>query len=163
MEITKAEITHKKLLASLISESNKDVAIQFGISFDNNPKHPSFCTPEWISSDFDKGQEYFLLTKNNTTIGCIAFEQPRPNTAYLNRLSVLPDYRHQGAGELLVKYIFQYAKEKNINEISIGIIASHDLLKSWYVKLGFIEKHTKKIEHLPFDVTYMKYELKELK
>jgi hypothetical protein len=43
--------------------------------------------------------------------------------------------------------------------VSIGIIAEHIKLKKWYLKLGFIEASTKKFDHLPFDVTYMHYEL----
>jgi GNAT superfamily N-acetyltransferase len=71
----------------------------------------------------------------------------------------MPNRRHEGAGELLVRHILKYAKEKGVVKVSIGIIAAHSVLKSWYVRLGFIEKHTQTFEHLPFDVTYMHYEL----
>jgi GNAT superfamily N-acetyltransferase len=159
MEITQANIENASNLARLVSKANKDVAEQFGITADNNPKHPSFYTKDWIISDFNRGEEYFLLTHNGEHIGCVAFEQPRPDTAYLNRLSVMPNRRNKGAGELLVRHILKYAKEKGAVKGSIGIIAAHSVLKSWYVRLGFIEKHTQTFEHLPFDVTYMHYEL----
>jgi ribosomal protein S18 acetylase RimI-like enzyme len=159
MEIVRASLENALDLAIVVSESNKGVAEQFGINADNNPKHPSFYTKEWVISDFDRGEEYFLLTQYNKAIGCVAFEQPRSDTAYLNRLSILPNHRHKGAGELLVRYIFKYAREKDIVKVSIGIIASHDILKSWYLSLGFVETHTQNFEHLPFDVTYMQYEL----
>ena len=159
MEIVRASLENAPDLAIVVSESNKGVAEQFGINADNNPKHPSFYTKEWVISDFDRGEEYFLLTQYNKAIGCVAFEQPRSDTAYLNRLSILPNHRHKGAGELLVRHIFKYAREKDIVKVSIGIIASHDILKSWYISLGFVETHTRNFEHLPFDVTYMHYEL----
>lgn len=159
MEIVRASLENAPDLAIVVSESNKGVAEQFGINPDNNPKHPSFYTKEWVISDFDRGEEYFLLTQYNKAIGCVAFEQPRSDTAYLNRLSILPNHRHKGAGELLVRHIFKYAREKDIVKVSIGIIASHDILKSWYLSLGFVETHTQNFEHLPFDVTYMHYEL----
>ena len=159
MEIVRASLENASDLAIVVSESNKGVAEQFGINADNNPKHPSFYTKEWVISDFDRGEEYFLLTQYNKAIGCVAFEQPRSDTAYLNRLSILPNHRHKGAGELLVRHIFKYAREKDIVKVSIGIIASHDILKSWYLSLGFVETHTQNFEHLPFDVTYMHYEL----
>ena len=159
MEIVRASLENASDLAIVVSESNKGVAEQFGINADNNPKDPSFYTKEWVISDFDRGEEYFLLTQYNKAIGCVAFEQPRSDTAYLNRLSILPNHRHKGAGELLVRHIFKYAREKDIVKVSIGIIASHDILKSWYLSLGFVETHTQNFEHLPFDVTYMHYEL----
>jgi hypothetical protein len=43
--------------------------------------------------------------------------------------------------------------------VSIGIIADHTILKNWYLKLGFIEGKTKSFDHLPFDVTFMSYDL----
>ncbi|MCP3887838.1 MAG: GNAT family N-acetyltransferase [Desulfobulbaceae bacterium] len=37
--------------------------------------------------------------------GCVAFEQSDNDTAYLNRLSVSPGFRHKGIGSLLVRHI----------------------------------------------------------
>jgi GNAT superfamily N-acetyltransferase len=72
---------------------------------------------------------------------------------------VLPEFRHQGIGAALVKHIVAYSRSKNIQIISIGIIAAHEVLKAWYIDLGFVEKDTQTFAHLPFDVTYMHYEL----
>lgn len=110
-------------------------------------------------SDINRGEEYFLLVKNNIAIACVAFENPKEDTAYLNRLSVLLEHRHKGIGETLVNYIFKYSKEKDIQKVSIGIIAEHTILRDWYLRLGFIEKATKEFDHLPFDITYMYYDL----
>jgi len=60
------------------------IAEQFGITLHNNPKHPSSYTKEWITSDFIRGEECFILSKNGEDIGCVAFEQPRPDTAHLS-------------------------------------------------------------------------------
>jgi N-acetylglutamate synthase-like GNAT family acetyltransferase len=92
-------------------------------------------------------------------MGCVAFEQPDSKTSYLNRLSVLPEHRCKGVGAKLVNHIFDYSKLKNIQSVSIGIIAAHITLKQWYLKLGFTEIETRTFDHLPFDVTYMQYKL----
>lgn len=160
MIITQAGVADISQIAAIVSESNKDVAKLFDINVENNPKHPSFYTKQWVASDMERGERYFLLWKNNSAIGCVAFEHPRPDTAYLNRLSVLPSYRHEGAGEMLVKHILAVAKEKDIKRVSIGIIAAHSLLKEWYAGLGFIASGTRTFDHLPFDVTYMYSEIK---
>ena len=159
MKIKRTTIDDAELIAFIVSESHKDVAAQFGINFENNPKHPSFYTKEWVLSDFDRGEEYFIGIENGVYTGCVAFEQPNPTTAYLNRLSVLPKYRRQGMGANLVHHILAYARSKNIQSVSIGIIAAHEILKNWYSALGFIEGETKAFDHLPFDVTYMSYKL----
>ena len=157
--IQKASFRDAKIIAFLVSQSNKDIADKFWLTIENNPKHPSFYTKKWVLSDIDRGEEYFLCQRKNANLGCVAFEQPDSKISYLNRLSVLPEYRHDGVGEQLVKHVLEYSKSKEIQKVSIGIIADHTILKKWYLKLGFIEGRTKSFDHLPFDVTFMSYDL----
>nr|CAA6800075.1 MAG: Acetyltransferase [uncultured Thiotrichaceae bacterium] len=159
MNIYNANSSCAESIANIVATANKDVAIQFGLNQGNNPKHPSFYTKDWVFSDFSRGEEYFLYSVAGEDAGCVAFEQPNPDVAYLNRLSVLPDYRQQGIGEQLVYHVFGYAEKKGVSEISIGIIAKHTRLKNWYAKLGFVENGMKEFPHLPFDVLFMKYAL----
>lgn len=159
MNIVKSTQEDAKEIAFIVSESNKDVAQKFNITRYNTPKHPSFYTTEWVLSDFQRGEQYFLYREAKETKGCVAFEQPDPETAYLNRLSVLPAYRHNGIGANLVQFIREYAKSKNNQNVSIGIIAEHTILKNWYLQLGFTESGMKKFNHLPFDVLFMQYDL----
>jgi GNAT superfamily N-acetyltransferase len=149
-------------VVSIIRQANHIVADQFGINVENNPKHPSFYTDEWLLADLSRGEEYFVYKRNGIPIACVAFENPRPDTAYLNRLSVLPEYQQQGIGKALVEYIIAYAKKKNIEFVSIGIIAAHSVLQDWYVTLGFEEGATKTFPHLPFDVMYLRLSLTEV-
>ena len=159
MGIISATVANAKTIAKIISTSNQDVAIQFGIDKENNPKHPSFYNEEWVLSDFEKGEEYFLYSLNGQYVGCVAYEKANSGKGYLNRLSVLPPFRRQGVGKELAQHIVRYAKLKGVSEISIGIIADHTDLKYWYTKLGFQENGLKKFHHLPFDVLFMKYDL----
>jgi ribosomal protein S18 acetylase RimI-like enzyme len=162
MDIISATLANAKTIAEIISVSNQDVAVQFGIDKDNNPKHPSFYNEEWALSDFERGEEYFLYSSNGEYVGCVAYEQADSGKGYLNRLSVLPNFREQGIGKELTQHIVRYAKLKGVSEISIGIIADHADLKHWYEKLGFQKNGLKKFPHLPFDVLYMKHDLKVL-
>ncbi len=157
MNIIQATIDDTNLLSVIISNANKDVAIKFGLNEQNAPKHPSFCNEDWITSDFNRGEIYFISQTQGISTGCVAFEQPDPKTAYLNRLAVLPEYRHNGIGAALVKHIINISRSKKIETISIGIIARHTMLKTWYSDLGFNEVSTKIVDHLPFDVTFMNY------
>jgi GNAT superfamily N-acetyltransferase len=156
--IVKAESDETERLALIVSQSNQDIADLFGLNKINAPKHPSFCTPAWIKADVERGATYFLYIENGTAKGCVAFEQPDRDTAYLNRLSVLPEFRHKGIGSLMVRHIIDYAANKNVKTISIGIIAEHNLLKEWYLKLGFEAGAVKTFSHLPFAVCYMSYD-----
>jgi len=159
MTIFSASTEDAKAIAEIVSLSNKDVAAKFGITKENNLKHPSFYDEAWALSDFVRGEEYFLYKIDGENAGCVAFEMPNPEVGYLNRLSVLPAYRKRGIGAALVRHVFQHARSKEVPEISIGIIAKHTDLKNWYKKLGFEENGFKKFSHLPFDVLFMKYDL----
>ena len=148
-------------LAMIVSESNKDVAVKFGLTAENCPKHPSFCTESWIEADLMRGAVYFILEEDIRPVGCVAYESPGGAIAYLNRLSVLPPFRNRGAGALLVAHIFRHAKAAGISAISIGVIGEHTDLQRWYRKLGFTDAETKRFPHLPFSVKYMTYTLQD--
>lgn len=156
LTIRKANIDDSEILASIISTSNKCIAEKFNLTRDNTPKHPSFCTKEWIYNDFERGEIYYILENDKISIGCVAYEQPDNNTAYLNRLSVIPSARNKGYGEKLVNFHLNLAREQRVNEVSIGIINKHTQLKEWYKSLGFTETFVKVFPHLPFDVCFMK-------
>ena len=159
MKIMPAKKEDCDLLASIVSKGNQDVAEMLNLNIDNAPKHPSFCTAEWIVDELERGQQYFILTEDGNAKGCVAFEQPNEKTAYLNRLSVLPEFRNKGIGAELVQHIIDYSRRKNVFNISIGIIAEHTQLKDWYLKQGFTEGALQKFDHLPFNVLYMQFQV----
>jgi GNAT superfamily N-acetyltransferase len=103
MPIREAKPEDLATIAMLVSESNRDVAVRFGLNPENCPKHPSFCTKSWVEADFARGETYFILEQDSMPIGCVAYENPSAGLAYLNRLSVLPLHRTRGVGARLVQ------------------------------------------------------------
>lgn len=157
--IRPATIEDAERIASIVSEANKDVALRFNLNYGNAPKHPSFCTGDWIKADFERGALYFIYELDSVPLGCVSLECESPDTAYLNRLSVLPSARCRGIGEKLVNRHMKISKDKGIAKISIGIIADFTELKNWYLRLGFKEGVTRSFAHLPFQVCFMSIEL----
>lgn len=138
-------------IAMLVSESNKNVAVMFGLNAENCPKHPSLCTEEWVRAEVARGETYFIIDG----VGCVAYESAAPGRAHLNRLSVLPAQRGKGAGARLVQHVVEHARAQGVASISIGVIGEHTQLQRWYNKLGFNDGETKRFAHLPFSVKYM--------
>ncbi len=159
MNIRECTLDDAATLAVIIAESNRDVAAKFGLDGDNCPKHPSFCTRDWIVADMDRAVRYFMLEKDDMPFGCVAYESPNAEMAFLNRLSVLPAHRKLGCGGLLVRHIIDMASSASVSTVSIGIIGEHLELQRWYAKLGFIGGESKHFPHLPFTVKYMTYTL----
>ena len=159
IEIRRAHIHDVSVLSDLIRASHQDVARRFHLTVDNCPKHPSNCTDEWIEKDFHRGVEYYLLDCAGTPTGCIALEHADPDVCYVERLSVLPENRRHGCGEMLLAHAIHAAGTLGVKGISIGIIAEFTELKEWYRKLGFIEGEIREFAHLPFRVLLMSYGL----
>lgn len=155
MNIREATAQDAATLALLISTSNQDVAARFGLTLENCPKHPSFCTADWIKADLARGERYFVAEDMANPVACVAFELAGAGVAYLNRLSVLPAHRRGGMGAQLVQHVLALAQSSGLQRVSIGVIGQHLELQCWYQKLGFVQGDTQNIAHLPFPVTYM--------
>lgn len=56
---------------------------------------------------------------------------------YLSRIIVKKDSRGQGYGKKLMNYVIEYAKNKNYQELSLGVNLDNFIALSLYVKLGF--------------------------
>ena len=151
MKIRDAKQADKDILVTLIRDSFRDVAGKFAL--------PAFNAKERVESDFEKGLKYYILEVNDRTCGCVALEKAGPDLCYLGRLAVLPEYRNKGFGQALVNHLFEQARKFGIRRVEIGIISKHRKLKNWYKKLGFVQKGTKKFDHLPFNVAFMYREL----
>ena len=78
---------------------------------------------------------------------------------FIEKLSVNPDYRHNGYGKELMEFAHNYIEKNNGQIISIGIIDENKILKEWYKTLGYCEIGTKKYEHLPFTVCFLEKNL----
>ena len=146
------------LLTKLIRDSFRDVALRFNLTYENCPAHPSYCTTEWIESALKKGINYYILERKNVPCGCVALEQAEPSVFYLERLSVLPQFRRKGFGEAMVNHALNEAKKRGAHLVEIGIISDQTELKEWYKKFGFSVKSETRFEHLPFKVTFMSRE-----
>ena len=70
------EVLHQQdvdQVVEIIRQANQIVADQFGITADNNPKHPSLYTNDWLLADLARGEEYFVYRHNDIPVACVAF------------------------------------------------------------------------------------------
>jgi N-acetylglutamate synthase-like GNAT family acetyltransferase len=158
-EATAADIPRT---VEIIRNSFHDVAVRFGLTEGNCPKHPSNCKASWVEEALEKGARYFLLDSEGLSCGCVALEQAGPDVCYLERLGVLPAQRRRGYGRALVDRVLYEAKGLGSHRVDIGIIADHTELKDWYRRIGFVEQKTATFPHLPFQVLFMSMILKPL-
>ncbi|UCH51711.1 MAG: GNAT family N-acetyltransferase [Chloroflexota bacterium] len=143
---------------AVIRDSFKTVAVEFQLTQDNCPTHPSFMTLDRLL-ELEKKARFFGLFLNNMQIGFVAIEKADDSLYYMEQLAVLPEYRHTGYGEKLVEFVLDYVKSNKGEKVSLGMIDESAVLKNWYQQLGFKETGTRNFEHLPFTVCFMEKSL----
>ncbi|MHB0999268.1 MAG: GNAT family N-acetyltransferase [Armatimonadota bacterium] len=141
--------------AEVIRKSFATVADEFNLTRENCPTHPSFMTVERLKDDLIKGVQIFGLFVDGRLVGTVMLDEVSADTCSMERLAVLPEYRHKGYGRMLIDHICTEVKKRGGQMISIAIIDEHTTLKRWYETYGFHVTHTKRFDHLPFTVCFM--------
>ncbi len=157
--IRQATSEDAEVVARIIRSSFRDVAERFDLEPENAPTHPSNCQPDWIRSDLDRGVSYYLLCSHGSVAGCVALELASSSVAYLERLGVPPEQRGRGFGSALLRHALRKARSAGATVVSVGVIAEHTELVSWYEHLGFAQAGTRRFPHLPFTVSYLEHVL----
>ncbi len=144
---------------SVIRTSFLTVAEEFGLTEENCATNGAFIKRERLVYEKENGTLMFVACLFDEVIGFIGIKSKDNHIFEIEKLGVLPQYRHLGYGKLLL----DFAKDKAIllgaNKITIGIIEENLRLKKWYQSYGFKSTGTKIFPHLPFTVGFMEMKL----
>lgn len=145
--------------ADVIRRSFMTVAEEFGITKENTPTNGAFIQKERLMEEQAKGQFLYGAFRDTELVGYMQLEKNSEELYFLQKVAVLPEYRHQGLGKKLLDFAKQQVCQKGGNKMSIGIVEENTILKNWYLEYGFIHTGTRKFEHLPFTVGFMELPL----
>ena len=147
-------------IVRVLNLSHGTIAEDFNFTKEDNPTNNAFIDEKTLREQLNNGIELYGLKMNNRLVGCIAIEKSKrePGTYYIEKVSVLPEFRHQGIGVRLMDFATAKIKDAGGQIISIALIDSNTKLKKWYLSQGFIETGFKDFEHLPFRVCFMRKE-----
>jgi len=143
----------------LIKESFKTVAEDFGLTLKNCPVNAAFMEYSQLIEMKGKGIKMYGLFLEEKQVGFIAIEYADKGIYYIERLSILPGFRHKGYGKELMDFAFNYVKKANGERVSVALMDNNTLLKNWYMAYGFRETGKKEFDHLPFDVCFMEKDI----
>ena len=143
--------------AKVLNEAFGTVAEELGLTKENCPTNSAFITSDELKAQLTENREFYVCKYNSEIVGFIAIEESltEPDTFYIEKLAVIPSYRHLGIGLHLMDFASNRISEFGNKRISIALINSNIVLKNWYSKQGYTEVLVKKFEHLPFDVCFM--------
>lgn len=146
----------------MIRDSFKTVSDELSLTKQNSPTHPSFITDRRLREIRSYGLKFFGLFTGDNQIGFLAVEDGGGGVYHFENLAVLPAHRHCGYGRALLSYGLEYIRANKGKKVEIGIIDEYEVLKDWYVSLGFKVKGIKNFWHLPFTVCFMERGLEPL-
>lgn len=142
-------------IINVISGSFMTVAKDFNLTKESAPTNPAFIELDAIMKMREKGVEMYGVYLADKCIGFVAIEKANEEAYWLEKLAVLPEYRHYGYGKELMDFVFDRVSDLGGKVVSIAIINDNTVLKQWYIKNGFIETGRKLFEHIPFEVCFM--------
>ena len=150
-------------LAKLLNEAFVTVAKEFGLTKENSPNNNAFIAGDELKAQLTESREFYTYANIGKLVGFIAIEKAlnTPDTFYIEKLAVAPDSRHLGIGRQLMDFASNRIVELGGKCISIGLINSNTVLKTWYNKQGYVECSVKTFEHLPFEVCIMEKIIKK--
>ena len=160
LSIRKVESHELDSCAEVIRKSFAAVAEEFNLSEENCPTNGAFVKTDRLMSDMSDGKHMYGLFNKNSLIGFFELEDIGAGRFALEKLAVLPAFRHKGYGTFMLDYAKIKVAEIGGTAITIGIIEQNTILKDWYSKYGFVHTGTKKFHHLPFLVGFMEMSVK---
>lgn len=159
MKISISQVVRSELPLCLdvIHRSFKTVADTFHLTKENCPKHTSFIPLSFLETQMNWGWHMYALREDDKIIGYMSLSKTDTNMYELHNLCVLPEYRHQGYGKLLLDHAKGMALAMDGAGICLGIIEESKILKKWYQANGFVHTGTRRFDHLPFTSGYLEW------
>ena len=125
------------------------------------PNYVSFETGDKVLLDVDNGKVVFLGEINGIFVGTVRCNVDHADVSkgQIGKLAVLPEYRRNMFGELLMKHAEVYLKQCNVSKIKISMVAHFSKLQRYYEQMGYMVKDTRSIHSLPFNVMFLEKSL----
>ena len=103
--------------------------------------------------------KYIVVTDNSFPVATARLYPLDEYSMMIGRVVVLPEYRHQGIGERLLKHATDTAREHHCTVMNLGIVEENTVLRQWYERNGAVHTGTEKYDFFPFTCGYMKFSL----
>ena len=136
--IRKAERADLPECVRVIQNSFQTVADEFGFTEENAPRFTAFATTEErLVWQMDGEHRLMYLDEEDGRIcGYYSLRLNGNGTCELGSLSVLPEYRHRGIGEALLKHSAKTAREQHCSVMKLSIVEENTVLRKWYTSTG---------------------------
>lgn len=146
-----------ELISEIISKSFQKQAELRGIKKEKYPNFVAFETAEGVQKRIKNGDHVALAYLHNKGIGTVSYkvDSNQSDKGYIKRLAVLPEFRGNKYGELLMEFAETWLKKNKVTRVELSIVAQYNGLQRYYERLGYFPREKKFFSSLPFEVLYM--------
>ena len=113
---------------SEFNEADKEQWLKLWTTFEDGNKNPEeckeICKKNWprILNDDSCGAFALRLKENDLAVGFILFASywcaySDKDDCYISGLSVLPEYRKNGGGKMLIEHVIEFAKKRDFERV----------------------------------------------
>lgn len=124
--------TDLSAVVHVLNISHATVAKDFGFTKETNPTNNAFIDEQVLLTQLNKGIDLYTISDDGKMIGCIAIEKSsrEADTFYIEKVSVIPEFRNQGYGLTLMNFATSKIQRLGAKAISISLIDSNIKLKN---------------------------------
>lgn len=148
------------IITNILNQAFMTVAQEFQFTKENAPTFPAFINSDRIEQSLENGLKMYGYRIDEKIIGCVGFSHHQDEIFFIERLSVLPEYRHAGIGKKLMQFAETNIKEFGGKIIEIHVVDKNLKLREWYKALHFAEIRIDEIKTLPFNSCVMQKGIK---
>ncbi|MCL1888137.1 MAG: GNAT family N-acetyltransferase [Kiritimatiellaeota bacterium] len=145
--------------AEIIRQSFATVARDMNLTRENCPHHPSFITDGELLEKHNADYAPYGLFQGGKMAGFVSLTHKGGGVYMMNKLSVLPECRHNGLGQWLLDFCKAKVREWGGSKMEIDLVEENTALKNWYAANGFTHTGTKRFPWFPFTVGYMEWKV----
>lgn len=155
LEVLRPSSSRYAEVVAVLRAGFESVREQFGITAENNPHYPVYWEVGDVARAVARPAQLLGVEVDAALVGC-AFAGPsrrREGCWELRHLAVIPEFRHRGIGEALIRAAVECAAADGADVLRIGIVAENLRLSQWYARLGFrVVSRGESYPPLPFTV-----------
>lgn len=149
----------------VIQGAFKPVAESLKMTKENFPGSGAFFTKDNLNNLLDKKADIFglyCIEDEECLIGTLVISSKDKLKYKIEKLAVLPAYRHRGYGRELMCFAESFISKKGGDKANLGLVLENDQLLKWYESLGYTVKKRKPYRHSVFTIAFMEKKLSPL-
>ena len=156
LDIKRAAQSDAETVAHIIRESFKKQAQLLELTPESCPTYVAFETAVGVLRRIESGAHVTLALRAGVPIGTISclLREDR-SCGEIMRLAVLPEYRRNDYGSVLMAHAEQYLLAKGATAVEISIVARFQRLQKYYEDLGYSVSDRRRVPTLPFELLFL--------